>query len=29
MIMDDEAEIDETYAQRIITNVLDNVSGNE
>lgn len=27
--MDDEAEIDYTYACNIIQNVLDNVSGNE
>jgi len=27
--MDDEAEIDDTYAQCLIQNVIQNVSGNE
>jgi len=27
--MDDDAEIDSTYAKRIIGQVIDNVSGNE
>jgi hypothetical protein len=27
--MDDDAEIDETYAQNLINNVIHNVSGNE
>ena len=29
MVMDDEAEIDQTYAQGILKHVIDNVSGNE
>jgi len=29
MIMDDDAEIDEAYTQKIFMNVIDNVSGNE
>ena len=29
VILDDEAEIDETYAHGLIQNVIDNVSGNE
>lgn len=27
--MDDDAEIDDTYAQNLINNVINNVSGNE